>query len=185
MFFNVNVNRTNSNRNPADWWSALNITLNDQTGFFRISYREQPSVYQAFDDLIDTLINQPRDAEFWMAHPLMRGIGTGLMTKIFNRAIGSPAAFRMGFMYGAFSGVVNAAERPIMEKFAQIKNPALKVTTLTMLSTLPWVVSYHIMQKCLAKSGRSFFHITTGPAVGTAVAIHFFGWAHADLYQKK
>lgn len=128
----------------------------------------------------------PRDAMYWTGHPFLRGVGVGLITKIFNTvAINSPAAFRMGFFYGAFSGAANVVTRPLREKIREkVDNPATYVMTHYFLSTVTWVASYQVMKRCAANTGKPYFHIPVGAAIATGLISEALSQAHDDLIIK-
>lgn len=181
MFYNARARNNSWSDHITSWVSSVVIIFNGNIP----SSRRTSSVDYAFFYLDQTYKNKPRDGLFWAVHPFYRGLGAGIVAKLLNPDIQSNAPFSMGFIYGGIAGVANVAVRPLMERLAEIENPASRVTALFAASAIPWITSYYVMKASCAKTNRAIFYITPGSAISVALVIQFFGWVNNDLFYRK
>lgn len=124
-----------------------------------------------------------RNPSFWAFHPIGRGVGAGLVCDLFS----TTPAFSTGFIYGALSGSVNMAIRPLVKDQLEKTKlaPEHKALAAVTAVSAPWAVSAGIMHQLHRISGRSLFKVNPVAAVASAIAVEYMGYANDDLLGKK
>ena len=124
--------------------------------------------------------NPRSNPKFWAFHPIGRGVGSEIASSLWGNPIAGS-----GFAYGALSGALNVAIRPLVAKsLKQINSPEVKAAAYVSTVALPWATSYGIMRQ-LAKNGHTFFKVNPGVALLTAATVEVLGYANRDLLGPK
>lgn len=125
----------------------------------------------------DTKVPQSSPS-FWAFHPIGRGIGSAFVYNAIE--IGA----EKGFVYGALSGAINVAIRPMVKSITTTASPEIKAAAYIGVATVPWVASYGIMH-LLAKTGQTFFKLNPKAAIITAAVVEVIGSANKDFLEPK
>jgi len=153
--------------------------INFSNRFIKYTYNNEYEATWNFHPLFISDLNENKTFEFWVWHPLGRGITSG----IFQNLVGN--GFLNGFSFGALSGAINAGMYPVFNLVKkEIDNSipsdeSKQIAHVVNYSTsviAPWACSYFIMKKYLPNSLPR-----PASALFLSAMTLFVGYANRDL----
>ena len=172
----IEIKDDNENKNN----NQNNEKISFSNRFIKYTYKDGIASWQ-FNSIFVSNLNEKKNLEFWLWHPLGRGITTGTIQIFLANG------FLNGFSFGALSGIINTVMYPgfhLVKReinntvpssdsrdIAHVINYSISVIT-------PWACSYYLMKRYLPNSLPR-----PVSAVFLSAMTLFVGYANRDLLE--